>query len=128
LPSSIFWFLLGLATAVILLLIVLLPETLRKIAGDGNKRLYGIYRPLLKPPTGPEISKEERYKAERLSFAILLDSFQLLFEKDVLVTLIFGGFTYTVWSMMTSSTASLFKEEYQLNDVLIGLAFLPNGR
>jgi hypothetical protein len=119
--------LLGLATAVIVLLVLLLPETLRKIAGNGNKRLYGIYRPILKPPMGPEIPKEERYKPDRLSFAILLDSFQLLLEKDVLVTLLFGGLTYTVWSMMTSSTASLFKEEYNLNDVMIGLAFLPNG-
>ncbi|KIV99862.1 uncharacterized protein PV09_08530 [Verruconis gallopava] len=125
---SIFFFLTGLSAAVIILLITYLPETQRKIAGDGTRRLYGIYRPLLGAPKGPEIPPEERYKPSKMSFAILLESFKLLAEKDVAISLLFGGVIYTVWSMITSSTASLFKEEYHLNEVLIGLAFLPNGK
>jgi MFS family permease len=124
---SIFYFLVGLSVFVIILLTLYLPETQRKIAGDGTKRLYGIYRPLLGAPKGPDIPQEERYKASKLSFNTLFESFRLLAEKDVAVSLVFGGVIYTVWSMITSSTASLFKEEYHLNEVLIGLAFLPNG-
>jgi MFS family permease len=124
---SIFWFLFGLALMVIVLTAFLLPETLRKIAGNGSLQLYGIYRPLINLRRGSEIPKENRYVPSRLSFSMLMDSFKLLLEKDVLVTLIFGGFTYAVWSMITSSTASLFKDEYKLDDVQIGLVFLPNG-
>jgi multidrug resistance protein len=124
---SIFWFLFIIAILVTFLLILLLPETLRAIAGSGDRKLYGVYRPLLNPPRGPDIAKEDRYKCKRVSFSSLFESLQMLRELDVLVTLIFGGITYTVWSMMTSSTASLFEDEYELSNVLIGLCFLPNG-
>jgi MFS family permease len=118
---SIFWFLSGLAIGVVVLIALFLPETLRSIAGNGSFQLYGIYRPLVDRRRGPDIPKENRHVPKRLSFSLLL------LEKDILITLIFGGFTYTVWSMITSSTASLFKDEYHLNDVMIGLVFLPNG-
>jgi MFS family permease len=124
---SIFWFLLGLALGVTILIALLLPETLRKIAGNGSLQLYGIYRPVIYTRMGAEIPKENRYVASKLSLLLLVDSFELLLEKDVIVTLVFGGFTYTVWSMITASTASLFKQEYHLSDVQIGLVFLPNG-
>jgi hypothetical protein len=48
-------------------------------------------------------------------------------EKDILVSLIFGGAVYAVWSMVVASTTGLFKDRFALNDVLAGLAFLPNG-
>jgi hypothetical protein len=57
----------------------------------------------------------------------MVDSFRLLGETDVFVTLLFGGIIYAVWSMITSSTSTLFKKEYQLSDVMIGLIFFPNG-
>jgi multidrug resistance protein len=124
----IFYFLFAFASLVIILLTLYLPETLRKIAGDGSKPLYGVYKPLLGRSGRREpITKEERYKPTPLSFSTLFDSFKLLAEKDVLVSLLFGGITYTVWSMITSSTPSLWKEEYGLNDVQIGLVFIPNG-
>jgi MFS family permease len=124
--SSIFWFLLIVSLIVIILLTLFLPETLRKIAGSGNAQLKGIYRPLINLGSKPT-SPPQPYKLEKPSFSTFLDSFQLLLEKDVFVTLLFGSIIYAIWSMVTSSTASLFKEEYHLNDVLIGLAFFPNG-
>jgi multidrug resistance protein len=126
---SIFYFLTGFAALVIILLVLYLPETLRKIAGDGSKRLYGIYKPVLgRSNQGTPVPLKERYKPTDISLSTLLDSFKLLVEKDVFVSLIFGAITYSVWSMITSSTPSLWKEEYNLSDVQIGLVFLPNGR
>jgi hypothetical protein len=114
---------------VLVVLILFLPETLRKIAGDGTRPLYGIHRPLIykRHPDADEIPPDMRYKAEKPSFRTLLESFRLLAEKDVFVALLFGGIIYTIWSMITSSTASLFKKEYKLTDIQVGLAFLPNG-
>ena len=126
---SIFYFLLGLATSVVVLLFLYMPETLRKIAGDGSKPLYGIYKPVFgNGQREHSVPKEERYRPTPLSFRTLFESFKLLAEKDVFVSLLFGGIIYTVWSMITSSTSTLFKEEYHLSDVLIGLCFLPNGK
>jgi hypothetical protein len=79
------------------MLVLLLPETLRKIAGDGSRPLYGIYKPLLDFNKRDPIPKEERYKPTKLSFSALFDSFRLLAEKDVFASLLFGGVIYTVW-------------------------------
>lgn len=129
---SIFYFLIGLSAAVVVLLVLVMPETLRKIAGNGSLPLHGIYRPLIKTRKRSVASADavERtpYTPEKVSFRAFLDSFRLLAEKDVLVTLVYGGVIYAVWSMITASTSTLFKEEYQLSDVIIGLIFLPNGK
>lgn len=126
---SIFYFLTGFAAVVIIMLALYLPETMRKIAGDGSKRLYGIYRPILgNSNQGTPIPVEERYKPSDISLGTLLESFKLLAEKDVFVSLIFGAITYSIWSMITSSTPSLWQEEYQLNSLQLGLVFLPNGK
>lgn len=126
---SIFYFLTGFAAVVIIMLALYLPETLRKVAGDGSKRLYGVYRPILgNSNQGTSIPVEERYKPNDLSLGTLFESFKLLAEKDVFVSLIFGAITYSIWSMITSSTPSLWQEEYQLNSLQLGLVFLPNGK
>ncbi|TLD37716.1 MFS general substrate transporter [Venturia nashicola] len=125
---SIFYFLTCFAAVVVIMLALYLPETLRKIAGDGSRRLYGIYRPILGHSNqGTPIPVEERYTPSEISLSTLLESFKLLAEKDVFVSLIFGAITYSIWSMITSSTPSLWQEEYQLNSLQLGLVFLPNG-
>jgi MFS family permease len=126
---SIFWTLLGLATLVMILLIIFLPETLRKIAGNGSRPLYGVYKPIVQRFKGKNeiIERAQRYCPEKPTWREMLDSFRLLGENDVFVTLLFGAIIYAVWSMITSSTSTLFKKEYQLSDVMIGLIFVPNG-
>lgn len=129
---SVFVFLLILSSIVILVIIVLLPETMRTIAGDGTVRLEGIYQPLAyrlgKQPwyaVNPRpIDGSERKKITSKTF---VDPVKLLLEKDILLTLLFGGVVYTIWSMMTSSTTVLFKEKFGLDELQVGLAYLPNG-
>jgi len=114
------------------MVILFLPETLPKIVGDGSIQLGRFHQPWLR------FSKKQQLEQAKLPISsseqpvslltMVIESFSLLAEKDVFVTLIFGGITYTVWSMITSSTPSLFQKEYDLNDILIGLAFLPNGK
>jgi MFS family permease len=124
---SIFYFLTAMSLIVIVFVCLLLPETQRKIAGDGSKPLYGIYRPFIQGFKKQQDPDAEMYAPPKISFSTVFDSFRILGERDVFVSMLYGGIIYTVWSMITSSTASLFKEEYNLNEVLIGLCFLPNG-
>jgi MFS family permease len=126
---SIFWFLFGLGSITLLLILLLLPETLRSIAGNGTLRLAGIHRPLIytfSPPSDALIDRDSTPK-KKLTLSCIVAPLKFLFEKDVFITLFFGSIVYTVWSMVTSSTTSLFQSRFHLNDLQIGLAFLPNG-
>ncbi|KAF6807943.1 major facilitator superfamily transporter [Colletotrichum sojae] len=127
---SIFVFLLILSALVTIVIVVFLPETMRSIAGNGSLRLGGVYKPLvhrvLREPGYLE-DPEGRAPRKRVTLATFVEPLRLLVQKDILINLIFGGVVYTIWSMVTSSTTGLFKTLFGLNELQIGLAFLPNG-
>jgi len=127
---SIFWGLTILGGITLLIIVFFLPETLRSVAGDGTVPLTGVYKPLFyniiaQPDVAPNI-KPKRPRTP-VTAKSLVAPLQFLFEKDVFLTLLFGSIVYTVWSMVTSSTTNLFQSIYHLNDLTVGLAFLPNG-
>ncbi|KAK1598209.1 major facilitator superfamily transporter [Colletotrichum navitas] len=127
---SIFIFLLIISSIVTLIIVVFLPETMRTIAGNGSLRLGGVYKPLIlylkKEPSYLE-DPEEPIQRERITLMTFFEPLRLLIQRDILINLVFGGVVYTVWSMVTSSTTVLFKQRFNLSDLEIGLAFLPNG-
>lgn len=115
---------------VIIMIIVVLPETLRSIAGNGSLRLTGIYQPLIakitkEPPYMQD--PEDTIQRKKVTLITFIEPLKLLAEKDILLNLLFGGVVYAIWSMVTSSTTGLFKSLFGLNETLLGLAFLPNG-
>lgn len=126
---AIFYFLTVLGSISLFTIILFLPETLRTIAGNGSVRLRGINKPLislLRPQKG--ISRDSTGLARnRLTWEAIYAPLFSLAEKDIFVILVFGGFVYTVWSMVTSSTTPIFQKQFGLNEVQLGLAFLPNG-
>jgi MFS family permease len=128
---AIFWFLFGLGALTLGLILMLLPETLRSVAGNGTIPLKGIQRPLLykhEPyPNHMAMTPEDNAPKKRFTFRSIVAPFRFLFEKDVFVSLFFGSIVYTVWSMVTSSTTDLFQSRFGLNDLQVGIAFLPNG-
>ncbi|KFG84450.1 hypothetical protein MANI_004149 [Metarhizium anisopliae] len=127
---SVFVFLLVTSSLVLATIVVFLPETLRTIAGNGSLRLSGIHQPLIRRFVKEKHPLEEPdYMGPRpkVTLATFLRPLALLGQKDILVSLVFGGTVYTVWSMVVASTTGLFKDLFQLNDLLLGLVFLPNG-
>lgn len=128
-PRFIFIFLLILSTLTIMTIIVFLPETLRTIAGNGSLRLTGIYQPLarrVRKETPYLVDRNSSYSTPKVTLKTFLKPLLLLKEKDILTSLMFGGTIYTIWSMVTSSTTTLFKQTSGLNELLLGLSFLPN--
>ncbi|GKT85575.1 major facilitator superfamily transporter [Colletotrichum tofieldiae] len=103
---------------------------MRTIAGNGSLRLEGVYKPLVqffkKEPDYLE-NPEEPIKRKEVTLMTFVEPLRLLVQKDILINLVFGGVVYTVWSMVTSSTTGLFKHRFNLSELEIGLAFLPNG-
>lgn len=127
---SIFMFLFILGAIAVATLTVFLPETLRQIAGNGTIRLHGIYRPLsLKFARLGETSEglESERPRPKMAWKTIFDPARMLAEKDIFVILFFGSIVYAVWSMVTASTTNLFQHIYHLDDLTVGLAFLPNG-
>jgi MFS family permease len=126
---AIFWFLFGLGALTLLLIVLLLPETLRSIAGNGMIRLTSIHRPFIyffSPPL-PELLERCTTPRKNVTISSIVTPLRFLMEKDVFITLFFGSIVYTVWSMVTSSTTALFQDRFNLNDLQVGLVFLPNG-
>lgn len=127
---SIFIFLLILSLLVIIAIIFFLPETLRSIAGNGSLRLAGIHQPLIRCFTKDPPYIQDRhgaYSPPKVTAKTFIEPLLLLKEKDILLSLIFGGTIYAIWSMVTSSTTGLFKQIFHLNELQLGLAFLSNG-
>ncbi|KAF2105544.1 major facilitator superfamily domain-containing protein [Lophiotrema nucula] len=127
---SIFVFLTVLAGMVTIGIALLLPETQRSIAGDGTVRLKGIHKPLVwtltkEPPYLKD--RDEPYQPPSITIKTFLSPLFFLKEKDVLLSLVFGGVVYAIWSMVTSSTTGIFKHTFHLNEIQLGLAFIPNG-
>ncbi|KAK3497201.1 MFS general substrate transporter [Neurospora hispaniola] len=133
---AIFWFLFVLGSITLGAILLFLPETLRRVAGNGTVPLKGIHRPFF------DRQLRQRYWIERdatqeqdditapppkLTWSTLFASFRFMAEKDVIVTLFFGAIVYTVWSMVTSSTTALFQPRFGLGDLQTGLIFIPNG-
>lgn len=128
---SIFWFLTIAGSMSLLSILVLLPETLRPIAGNGTVPLRGIHKPFIYILTGQKGAQEgtkSGLKKSKLTFKGLISPLKFVAEKDVFITLFFGSIVYTVWSMVTSSTAALFEEFYHLKTLEVGLTFLGNGK
>ncbi|KAJ0120147.1 hypothetical protein J7T55_001002 [Diaporthe amygdali] len=127
---SIFVFLTILSGLVLIMLLIYLPETLRTIAGNGSLRLSGVYQPLIR-----RILKEPKYmedpgekpEVEKVTLKTFIAPLKLLAQKDILALLVSGGMVYTIWSMVVASTTGIFKERFVLNELMLGLAFLPNG-
>ncbi|KAJ0329020.1 hypothetical protein COL922a_012968 [Colletotrichum nupharicola] len=128
---SIFVFLLIISTITLAVIITFLPETMRSIAGNGSIRLDGMYRPLARYIRGdPEYVEQGSVKSstrKKVTFMTFVEPLRLLIQKDILINLVFGGIIYAIWSMVTSSTTGLFKESFGLNELQIGLCYLPNG-
>lgn len=128
---SIFWFLVILSGLSLLTILFLLPETIRTVAGNGTVLLRGLHKPWIYYITGQKDAKEDAVPAEKSSppvtFKTVFAPLGFLIEKDVFITLFFGAIVYTVWSMVTSSTSSLFESVYGLSTLDVGLTFLGNG-
>lgn len=127
---SIFVFLLILSSLTIIAILFFLPETLRSIAGNGTLHLTGIHRPLADRfiKESPYMQdRDDSYTPTKVSPRTFIEPLLLLKEKDILLSLVFGGTIYAIWSMVTASTVGLFKRVFHLNELQVGLVFLPNG-
>ncbi|MCJ1324215.1 hypothetical protein MMC10_000877 [Thelotrema lepadinum] len=125
---GIFYFLVGLTGFLVLLVILLLPETMRKIVSDGHVSTLKMWRPPIKCLDAPKTSSNypSGFRGNHFSIDFRAPT-RLLREPEILCCVMFTGVCYTVWQMTMVATATLYSERYSLSEFHIGLTYISNG-
>ncbi|VDB85273.1 unnamed protein product [Peniophora sp. CBMAI 1063] len=120
---SIFWFLcIGSALCAVVMILVL-PETLRSIVGNGSVRPPAFWRPLI-----PVVGRSLEYSDTKPPPKPLRNPFVLFTYLDVLALLLFNGVLYAVFYGVTATISELFQTAYpSLNETEVGLCYLAIG-
>jgi multidrug resistance protein len=126
----IFWILSMLSGAHLVGLFLLLPETSRKLIGNGSKpssRLMSkpIFAPLC--PTSALKCSDAAGPKVAFRFPNPLSCVAALFQKGTFLVLLSGGITYTVFSCLATSLSSQMIHLYNLDYLTAGLVYLPSG-
>ncbi|GJE85845.1 MFS general substrate transporter [Phanerochaete sordida] len=122
---AIFWFLcIGSALCFVVMLLIL-PETLRSLVGDGSILPPPLWRPLL-PVIGR--GRAGASDTERPPKRVFQNPLRIFLYPDVTILLVYNATLYAVFYGVTASISTLFSDAYPfLSETDIGLCFLAIG-
>ncbi|KAI0931697.1 hypothetical protein AcV5_004875 [Taiwanofungus camphoratus] len=124
---SIFWFLVIASAICFVVMLLLMPETLRAIVGDGSITPPPIYRPLV-PVIGRGRQSAVQDPSTRPARPRFRNPLVLFLYPDISLLLFFNAIMYAVFYGVTTSISTLFQRTYMyLNETDIGLCFLAIG-
>ncbi|KAK7953652.1 Major facilitator superfamily transporter, partial [Apiospora saccharicola] len=125
----IFWFLVILTSSHFVVILLFLPETQRRIVGNGSWKTKGVYRsflPFLRPDSATvhvESAKPKRVCHVPNPFTCL----PILLDKASLLTILITAVNYAVKMTLQTSLGTLGVETYNLTYLQSGLTYLPSG-
>ncbi|KAI1452760.1 MFS general substrate transporter [Annulohypoxylon moriforme] len=127
--AAIFWFLCILAVCWMIPYILAVPETGRKVVGNGsippqgwNMTLIDYIRFRRQP-----VNRPSNYVRQKLRFPNPLNTLAVLGNKDMALVLGYNACLYMGFNLITATLASQFADIYHYNDIQLGLCFLPLG-
>ena len=133
----IFWILTIWSGATFILLLLFLPETCRKVVGDGsipppklNQSLTGIIRERNRAKAGIAVDaaqQEDVRKNYHLSFPNPLSTLVIATDKEGALILFCGGLIVALLYATTTGIPSQFAKIYGFNEVQLGLVYIPFG-
>lgn len=129
---SVFWFLTIFAGALFVPLLIFLPETARKVVGNGSRT------PPVRNMSLMQLCVRHRHKnkcadaappteTSRFHFPNPLKTLAIVFDKEVSLILLGNSLVFGNYNAVATSVTSQFKLLYDFNDVQIGLCFIPVG-
>ncbi|KAG7665788.1 uncharacterized protein J8A68_000613 [[Candida] subhashii] len=114
----------------LILAVFMLPETSRRIAGNGSvvPKHYANYAPiLLVPSLKARLTNDVETLTTKASFDIL-GPFKIFFKPVVFFTLLPSGIFFAAWTMvLTSLSTELESPKYNFTTMQVGLVYLPQG-
>ncbi|KAH7134147.1 multidrug resistance protein [Dactylonectria macrodidyma] len=128
----IFWFLSILTGVTLLILILFLPETQRRIVADRRRSGRGIYWSLWSPrihggQNSSQGSDNQDSNTRTCRMPNPLTCLSVLAHKGSLCTIMIGALAYVSFMTLQTSLASMAIELYDLNYLQAGLIYLPAG-
>ena len=129
--QAVFWFLAIASTAFFFPLLVFFPETCRAIVGDGSIAPMGWNRSLVNVWQGRKGRFDSKLDAggrtKRIQLPNPLSTLRLMFHLPTGLVLLANGIIFASYYSVTAGMPSQFKEIYDLDDLGIGLSFIPLG-
>jgi MFS family permease len=130
---AIFWFCLIYAAAWLIPYTLAVPETCRKVVGNGsvpaqgwNMTVIDIFRCRQKLQRTDDDSDNVPPKRD-LRFPNPLNALRVVFEKDLGLLLFYNTMIYLVFILIAATLSTEFADIYHLTDLQIGLCYLPYG-
>ncbi|KAK8137227.1 hypothetical protein PG984_005167 [Apiospora sp. TS-2023a] len=130
---SIFWALAIYGGCFLIVMLLLLPETLRSMVGSGSRtpsKLFAKY-PLVFYQKWTSISLSAiPTSPDSLPPRKVIDvtgPFRILVSKHAAPLVVFLAVYYAVWQMSITAMSSLFETRYGLTETQVGLTFIANG-
>lgn len=127
---AIFWFLTIYSGVFLIILIIVLPETLRSMVGNGSVPARGVSKsPLsrIMQRRHPEMVSTESLPTQKRAPINFLGPLQILCGREVVFIVVFVSLYYTIWQMTVTVMSSLFESVYGLGEIKIGLTYIANG-
>lgn len=126
----VFWFLTITSAAVLLAMVLILPETARTVVGNGS-----IPPPLWSRPWLPAVMRPWNGMTPQTTSLIFrrktvpnpLRSLEILCRLDTAVSILAGSIIYMVYCSSHASLSTVFSANYSLNQLQTGLVYLPFG-
>lgn len=129
--QAVFWFLGIMALLFFVPLVVFFPETCRRIVGDGSVQARGWNRSVFNWWKGRGHTLEDENNGEprrpKITFPNPLGTLRLLFHRPTGFVLLANGIIYASYYSVTAGLPAQFHELYNLQDLGIGLSFIPAG-
>ncbi|KAF2665981.1 MFS general substrate transporter [Microthyrium microscopicum] len=134
---SIFWFLSVISGVYLFFYILFMPETARKVVGDGSivpRNWYSMsvvqyWKARQKSKSEIEADREAQKLDPKPKFRLPnpWDSIKVLREKDALVIILYISLTMTAFMSLMASMPSLYGEVYGFNSLQVGFCYIPFG-
>ncbi|KAK2772772.1 hypothetical protein FQN52_004837 [Onygenales sp. PD_12] len=129
---AIFWFLAILSSTVFIAILLFLPETCRRIVGNGSVRAPAVNRALLSPlcPDDVQGGTHSLIRAGGGDLKRLTNpftAFGLLKNYGTAVSVACFGVYYTIYSCLQASLSTVFVEIYGVSGLVAGLSYIPFG-
>ncbi|KAK7967025.1 uncharacterized protein PG986_001302 [Apiospora aurea] len=125
----IFWFLVILTGSHFLVILLFLPETQRRVAGNGSWKTRGVYKsflPFLRP-RDTTFHVEKGTSKRICHFPNPFACLPILLDKASLLTILITAVNYAVKMTLQTSLGTLGVETYNLTYLQSGLTYLPSG-
>ncbi|KAJ5738838.1 hypothetical protein N7493_001993 [Penicillium malachiteum] len=129
---AIFWFLLIFSGAFLVPFIMFFPETARGVVGNGSIPAQTWNMSLLNYLQSRKAREEgivppERLEKRKLGFPNPYKTLAIVFQKDTSIILLCNAILFAGFYDISATIPSIYKDLYGLDDLKIGLCYIPFG-